>query len=160
HQRAQRTQAVIGPPRHRPLADTAPAVEKAIAEKAGLGGVGQNTLLLNRKAGRWVFLGGPLVALPRPADEPRGTEHRGRCSACLDICPPSAFVAPRVLDARRCISYLAIELKGAIPKELRAPIGNRVFGCDDCQIVCPWNRFARPTEQADFQPRHGLDSGE
>ena len=116
--------------------------------------------MLNRKAGSYFFLGELFVDLPLPVDAAHGSEHCGRCTACMDICPTAAFVGPYVLDARRCISYLTIELKGSIPEELRAPIGNRVFGCDDCQIVCPWNRFARPTEQGDFQPRHGLDNTE
>src|SRR5690606_802003 len=108
----------------------------------------------------WFFLGELFVDLPLPVDEPHTTDHCGRCSACLEICPTQAFVGERVLDARRCISYLTIELKGPIPVELRRPMGNLVFGCDDCQIVCPWNRFARPSTQTDFLPRHGLDSSE
>jgi epoxyqueuosine reductase len=158
-QLAERIQAVIGPFGHRAFVDSAPVLEKAIAEKAGLGWIGKNTLVLNRKAGSWFFLGELFVDIALPVDAPHASEHCGRCTACMDICPTAAFAGPYVLDARRCISYLTIELKGSIPEELRAPIGNRVFGCDDCQIVCPWNRFARPTEQADFQPRHGLDSG-
>ncbi len=159
-QLAERIQAVIGPFGHRAFVDSAPVLEKAIAEQAGLGWIGKNTLVLNRKAGSWFFLGELFVDLPLPVDAPHASEHCGRCSACLDICPTGAFVGPYVLDSRRCISYLTIELKGAIPEDLRGLIGNRVFGCDDCQIVCPWNRFARPTEQADFQPRHGLDNAE
>ena len=158
-QLAERIQAVIGPFGHRAFVDSAPVLEKAIAEKAGLGWIGKNTLVLNRKAGSWFFLGELFVDIPLPIDAPHASEHCGRCTACMDICPTAAFAGPYVLDARRCISYLTIELKGSIPEELRAPIGNRVFGCDDCQIVCPWNRFARHTEQGDFQPRHGLDSG-
>lgn len=158
-QLAERIQAVIGPFGHRAFVDSAPVLEKAIAEKAGLGWIGKNTLVLNRKAGSWFFLGELFVDIALPIDAPHASEHCGRCSACMDICPTAAFASPYVLDARRCISYLTIELKGSIPEELRAPIGNRVFGCDDCQIVCPWNRFARHTEQGDFQPRHGLDSG-
>ncbi|MCQ4271623.1 tRNA epoxyqueuosine(34) reductase QueG [Pseudomonas kuykendallii] len=159
-QLAERIQTVIGPFGHRAFVDSAPVLEKAIAEQAGLGWIGKNTLVLNRKAGSWFFLGELFVDLPLPVDAPHASEHCGRCSACLEICPTGAFVGPYVLDARRCISYLTIELKGAIPEDLRGLIGNRVFGCDDCQIVCPWNRFARPTEQADFQPRHGLDNAE
>ena len=158
-QLAERIQAVIGPFGHRAFVDSAPVLEKAIAEKAGLGWIGKNTLVLNRKAGSWFFLGELFVDIALPVDASHASEHCGRCTACMDICPTAAFAGPYVLDARRCISYLTIELKGSIPEELRAPIGNRVFGCDDCQIVCPWNRFARPTEQGDFQPRHGLDSG-
>ena len=157
-QLAERIQQTIGPFGYRAFVDSAPVLEKAIAEKAGLGWIGKNTLVLNRKAGSWFFLGELFVDLPLPVDPAHGSEHCGRCSACLDICPTSAFAGAYRLDARRCISYLTIELKGPIPEELRAPIGNRVFGCDDCQIACPWNRFARPTEQGDFQPRHGLDN--
>ncbi|MGE8435800.1 MAG: tRNA epoxyqueuosine(34) reductase QueG [Pseudomonas palmensis] len=155
---AERIQKDIGPFGFRAFVDSAPVLEKAIAEQAGLGWIGKNTLLLNRKAGSYFFLSELFVDLPLPVDEAQATEHCGRCSACLDICPTQAFVGPYVLDARRCISYLTIELKSAIPEELRPLIGNRVFGCDDCQIVCPWNRFARPTGEADFKPRHGLDN--
>ncbi|MBV6286408.1 tRNA epoxyqueuosine(34) reductase QueG [Pseudomonas aegrilactucae] len=155
---AERIQKDIGPFGFRAFVDSAPVLEKAIAEQAGLGWIGKNTLLLNRKAGSYFFLSELFVDLPLPVDEAQATEHCGRCSACLEICPTQAFVGPYVLDARRCISYLTIELKSAIPEELRPLIGNRVFGCDDCQIVCPWNRFARPTGEADFKPRHGLDN--
>lgn len=159
-QLAERIQQAIGPFGFRAFVDSAPVLEKAVAQQAGLGWIGKNTLVLNRKAGSWFFLGELFVDIPLPVDPPQLTEHCGSCSACLDICPTQAFVGARVLDARRCISYLTIELKGPIPTELRAKIGNRVFGCDDCQIVCPWNRFARPTEQADFQPRHNLDNAD
>jgi epoxyqueuosine reductase len=159
-QLAERIQLQIGPFGYRAFVDSAPVLEKAIAEQAGLGWIGKNTLVLNRKAGSYFFLGELFVDLPLPVDPPHASEHCGRCTACMDICPTAAFVAPYVLDARRCISYLTIELKGSIPEELRAPIGNRVFGCDDCQMVCPWNRFATPTEQGDFQPRHSLDNAE
>ena len=159
-QLAERIQQAIGPFGYRAFVDSAPVLEKAIAEQAGLGWIGKNTLVLNRKAGSWFFLGELFVDLPLPADAPHASEHCGSCNACLDICPTAAFVGPYVLDARRCISYLTIELKGAIPVELRPLIGNRVFGCDDCQLVCPWNRFARPTDQSDFQPRHQLDNAE
>lgn len=155
---AERIQKEIGPFGFRAFVDSAPVLEKAIAEQAGLGWIGKNTLLLNRKAGSYFFLSELFVDLPLPVDEAQATEHCGRCSACLDICPTKAFVGPYVLDARRCISYLTIELKNAIPEELRAMIGNRVFGCDDCQIVCPWNRFAKETAENDFKPRHGLDN--
>ena len=157
-QLAERIQQQIGTFGYRAFVDSAPVLEKAIAEKAGLGWIGKNPRVLNRKAGSYFFLGELFVDLPLPVDAPHASEHCGRCSACMDICPTAAFAGPYQLDARRCISYLTIELKGSIPVELRAPIGNRVFGCDDCQIVCPWNRFARPTEQGDFQPRHGLDN--
>lgn len=159
-QLAERIQAMIGPFGYRAFVDSAPVLEKALAQQAGLGWIGKNTLLLNRQAGSWFFLGELFVDLPLPVDAPHEREHCGRCQACLDVCPTAAFVGPQLLDARRCISYLTIELKGAIPEELRAPIGNRVFGCDDCQLVCPWNRFARPTQQDDFRPRHGLDNSE
>ncbi|WNF46306.1 tRNA epoxyqueuosine(34) reductase QueG [Pseudomonas sp. SG20056] len=159
-QLAERIQQQIGPFGFRAFVDSAPVLEKAIAEQAGLGWIGKNTLVLNRKAGSYFFLGELFVDLPLPVDEPHATEHCGRCKACMDICPTAAFVGPYVLDARRCISYLTIELKGSIPEELRAPIGNRVFGCDDCQMVCPWNRFAKPSAQSDFQPRHSLDNAE
>ncbi len=159
-QLAERIQQAIGPFGYRAFVDSAPVLEKAIAEQAGLGWIGKNTLVLNRKAGSYFFLGELFVDLPVPVDEPTTTEHCGRCTACLDICPTNAFVGPYVLDARRCISYLTIELKGPIPAELRPLIGNRVFGCDDCQITCPWNRFARPSEQSDFQPRHSLDNAQ
>jgi epoxyqueuosine reductase len=159
-QLAERIQQAIGPFGYRAFVDSAPVLEKAIAQQAGLGWIGKNTLVLNRKAGSWFFLGELFVDLPLPVDAPHTSEHCGKCTACLDICPTGAFVGPYVLDARRCISYLTIELKGAIPVELRPLIGNRVFGCDDCQIICPWNRFARPTSQGDFQPRHQLDNSE
>ncbi len=156
-QLAECIQAEIGPFGYRAFVDSAPVLEKALASQAGLGWIGKNTLLLNKQAGSWFFLGELYVDLPLPVDAAHGSEHCGRCQACLDICPTAAFVAPYQLDARRCISYLTIELKGSIPVELRPLIGNRVFGCDDCQLVCPWNRFARPTQQGDFRPRHGLD---
>jgi len=159
-QLAERMQAAIGPFGYRAFVDSAPVLEKALAQQAGLGWIGKNTLLLNKQAGSWFFLGELFTDLPLPLDAPHQREHCGRCQACLDICPTAAFVGPRQLDARRCISYLTIELKGAIPEELRPLIGNRVFGCDDCQLVCPWNRFARPSQQGDFQPRHGLDNAE
>ncbi|MHB0806195.1 tRNA epoxyqueuosine(34) reductase QueG [Stutzerimonas nitrititolerans] len=159
-QLAERIQQVVGPFGFRAFVDSAPVLEKAAAQQAGLGWIGKNTLLLNRKAGSWFFLGELFVDIALPVDEPITRDHCGSCHACLDICPTGAFVGERILDARRCISYLTIELKGPIPVELRGKIGNRVFGCDDCQIVCPWNRFAKPTEQTDFHPRHSLDNAE
>lgn len=140
----------------RAFVDSAPVLEKALAENAGLGWIGKHTVLLNRHAGSWFFLGELFTNLPLPTDSPV-SRHCGSCSACLDICPTQAIVAPYELDARRCISYLTIELKGVIPEDLRRPMGNRVFGCDDCQLVCPWNRYARVTREPDFHPRHGLD---
>jgi epoxyqueuosine reductase len=159
-QLAERIQQQIGPLGYRAFVDSAPVLEKAIGQQAGLGWIGKNTLLLNRKAGSWFFLGELFVDVPLPADASHSSEHCGSCTACLDICPTAAFIGPYELDARRCISYLTIELKGSIPLELRPLIGNRVFGCDDCQLVCPWNRFAKPTSQTDFLPRHGLGNSD
>ncbi|HTJ97111.1 MAG TPA: tRNA epoxyqueuosine(34) reductase QueG, partial [Rhodocyclaceae bacterium] len=141
---------------YRAFTDSAPVMEVELAAMSGLGWRGKHTLLLNRDAGSWFFLGELFTNLPLPIDQPT-TAHCGSCQACLDICPTQAFVGPYELDARRCISYLTIELKGSIPIELRPLIGNRVYGCDDCQLVCPWNRFAPLTEQDDFKVRNGLD---
>ncbi len=140
----------------RPFVDSAPVLEKAFAEKAGLGWIGKHTVLLNDTAGSWFFLGEVITNLPLPVDEPHINNRCGDCEACLKVCPTDAFVAPYQLDATRCISYLTIELKGAIPEEFREPMGNRVFGCDDCQLICPWNKFAKPTTEKDFSPRHEL----
>jgi len=140
----------------RPFVDSAPVMEKPLAEKAGLGWQGKHTLIINRKAGSWFFLGEIYTDLPLPIDTP-ASNHCGSCSACIDICPTAAIIGPYKLDAGRCISYLTIENKGPIPTELRPMIGNRVFGCDDCQLVCPWNRFAKHSNEDDFSPRHGLD---
>ena len=142
----------------RVFTDSAPILEKAIAEKAGLGWIGKNTLLLNRDAGSWFFLGEIFTDLPLPVDEAYSQNHCGSCTACMDICPTDAFVGPYQLDARKCISYLTIEHKGVIDEALRAKMGNRIFGCDDCQLYCPWNKFAKFTQESDFTPRHNLDS--
>ncbi|MCF7980649.1 MAG: tRNA epoxyqueuosine(34) reductase QueG [Pseudomonadales bacterium] len=144
----------------RAFVDSAPVMERALAEKSGLGWIGKNTMLLNREAGSYFFLGEIFTNLPLPLDQTESKNHCGNCTACLEICPTQAFVAPYVLDARKCISYLTIELKGPIPEPLRPMIGNRIFGCDDCQTICPWNRFAQLSSEDDFQPRHGLDSAQ
>jgi epoxyqueuosine reductase len=133
-------------------------LEKPLAEKSGLGWIGKNTLVLNKTAGSWFFLGMVYTDLPLPVDNPSHQGDCGNCTACINICPTQAIVAPYLLDARRCISYLTIELKGSIPVELRPLIGNRIYGCDDCQLICPWNRFAKPTDEVRFHPRHGLTS--
>lgn len=144
----------------RPFVDSAPVMEKPLAEQAGLGWIGKNTLLLNRDAGSWFFLGEIYTSLPLPEDSLQQPDRCGNCRACLKICPTDAFPEPYVLDARKCISYLTIENKGSIPEELRSKMGNRVFGCDDCQIICPWNRYANKSDEADFSPRHNLDNTE
>lgn len=146
--------------RFRAFVDSAPVLERGLAEKAGLGWIGKNSMLINNNAGSWFFLGEIYTDIPLPADPPQETGHCGTCSACLDVCPTGAIVAPYQVDARRCISYLTIELKGSIPEELRPLMGNRIFGCDDCQLVCPWNKFARLTAEDDFRPRHGLANAE
>jgi epoxyqueuosine reductase len=156
---ARRIEEQIGPHGHRVFVDSAPVLEKPLAEKAGLGWIGKHTNLINSDAGSWFFLGELFVDFRLPADELQ-TSHCGTCRACIDVCPTDAIVAPYKLDARRCISYLTIELKGAIPVEFRKLIGNRVYGCDDCQLFCPWNKFARPTQEPDFSPRHDLDAAE
>lgn len=158
---ARRMQTAISPHGYRVLADSAPSLEKALARNAGLGWIGKNTLLLNRQGGSWFFLGEIYTDLPLIADpQPAVAEGCGRCRACLNVCPTQAFVGPYQLDARRCISYLTIEHQGAIPLELRPLIGNRIFGCDDCQLICPWNRHASHTQEPDFSARHGLDAPE
>ncbi|MBK5969545.1 MULTISPECIES: tRNA epoxyqueuosine(34) reductase QueG [Thiorhodovibrio] len=155
-QLALRIEAEIGTFQWRPLVDSAPVMEKPLAQAAGLGWIGKHTNLIHPRAGSWFFLGELYVNLALPVDEPLPS-HCGRCSACMDVCPTGAIVNPYQLDARLCISYLTIELAGAIPQPLRPLIGNRIYGCDDCQLVCPWNRFARLTTEADFRPREGLD---
>lgn len=156
---AERIQQAIGDFGYRAFVDSAPVLERAFAEKAGLGWIGKNTMLINKRAGSWFFLGELFTDLPLELDE--GADfHCGTCTACLEVCPTQAFVGPQVLDARRCISYLTIELRTSIPLELRPLIGNRVFGCDDCQLCCPWNKFSSPTQESDFTPRHALDRAE
>ena len=153
---AARLAAAAGAVGYRAFTDSAPVLEKALARDAGLGWIGKHTNLLHRQHGSWFFLGEVYTDLPLPVDGPVSS-HCGSCTACLDVCPTRAIVAPFQLDARRCISYLTIELHGPIPEEFRAAIGNRIFGCDDCQLVCPWNRYAQRTAEPDFEPRHGLD---
>jgi len=152
---ADRIAEHIGPFGYRVFVDSAPVLEKALAEKAGLGWIGKHSNLLNRRAGSWFFLGEIYTDLPLPPDRP-AENHCGDCIRCLQACPTGAIVAPYRVDARRCISYLTIELKGSIPEKLRPLLGNRIYGCDDCQLVCPWNRFAQPSGEPDFAPRHGL----
>jgi epoxyqueuosine reductase len=146
----------IGPFGYRVFVDSGPVMEVELANKSGLGWRGKHTLLLNREAGSMFFLGEILVDVPFPVDEPI-TSHCGECSACINICPTQAITAPYKLDARRCISYLTIEHQGPIPEELRPLMGNRVYGCDDCQLACPWNKFAQLSSVPDFLPRHGLE---
>ncbi|MEN9724608.1 MAG: putative Fe-S electron transport protein [Pseudomonadota bacterium] len=141
---------------YRVFTDSAPVLEVELAEKAGLGWRGKHTLLLSREAGSWFFLGEIYINLPLPVDA-KAANHCGTCTACIDVCPTQAIIAPYQLDARRCISYLTIELKSSIPLEFRPLIGNRVYGCDDCQLSCPWNKFGQLTKQDDFHVRHGLD---
>ena len=150
-------EALIGPYGHRVFVDSAPVLEKPLAQKAGLGWQGKHTLLINRKQGSWFLLGEIFVDLALPIDPPYDKDHCSRCSSCMTVCPTSAFPEPYVLDANRCIAYLTIEHKGSIPLELRPLMGNRVFGCDDCQLACPWNRAPAATKEDDFKPRHGLD---
>ena len=156
---AQRMAAVVGGFNYRVFTDSAPVLEVALAAKSGLGWRGKNTLLLRRDAGSYFFLGEIYTDLPLPLTA-AASAHCGSCRACIDTCPTGAIVAPYELDARRCISYLTIELKESIPVDLRPLIGNRVYGCDDCQLVCPWNKYAQPTREAGFDIRHGLDDVE
>jgi len=153
---AHRIQDEIGPFGHRVFVDSAPVLERALARNAGLGWIGKHTCLIDRDGGSWFFLGEIYIDLPLPIDVP-ASAHCGTCTRCIDVCPTQAIVAPYRLDARRCISYLTIEHEGSIPEELRAPIGNRIFGCDDCQLVCPWNKFAKRSDEPDFRARNDLD---
>ncbi len=149
--------AQVGPFNYRAFVDSAPVLEKPLAEKAGLGWIGKHTNLIHPEAGSWFFLGELYTDLPLPIDSP-ATAHCGSCSACITICPTQAIVAPFQLDARLCISYQTIENRGSIPEPLRRPMGNRIYGCDDCQLVCPWNKFAQLTTELDFAPRHHLEA--
>ncbi len=153
---SQRIRERVGEFESRPFADSAPIFEKSLAENAGMGWTGKHTLLIHKKSGSFFVLGELFTSLDLPFDQPT-SKHCGSCSACLDICPTQAIVEPYMLDAGKCIAYLTIEYKGIIPEALRRPIGNRIFGCDDCQLICPWNSFAKLTPIEDFQPRHGLD---
>ena len=141
---------------YRVFTDSAPVAEVELAQKSGLGWRGKHTLTISREAGSWFFLGEIYTDLPLPVDT-HAENHCGTCTACLAACPTGAIVAPYEVDARRCISYLTIELKGSIPVELRPLMGNRIYGCDDCQLCCPWNRFAQLSAEPDFRTRHGLD---
>jgi epoxyqueuosine reductase len=154
---AQQITQAVGSHRYRVFSDSAPVLEKALAEQSGLGWIGKHTNLLHQTGGSWFFLGEIYTDAPLPVDEP-ARNHCGRCEACIEACPTGAIVAPYELDARLCISYLTIELHGAIPVALRPLIGNRIFGCDDCQLACPWNRFAQASVEPDFAPRHRLDA--
>ncbi|KAB8181096.1 tRNA epoxyqueuosine(34) reductase QueG [Lysobacter maris] len=153
---AERLAVEVGAFGHRVFVDSAPVLERALARNAGLGWIGKHTCLIDKDGGSWFFLGEIYVDLPLPIDPP-ASAHCGTCTRCIDICPTRAIVAPNRLDARRCIAYLTIEHEGAIPEPLREPIGNRIFGCDDCQLVCPWNKFARRTDEPDFRARNDLD---
>lgn len=152
---AQTINQEIGEFNYRVFTDSAPVMEKALAEKAGLGWIGKHSNLLDSKTGSWFFIGELYVDLPLPTDE-KSSNHCGSCRRCIDVCPTDAIVGPYQVDARLCISYLTIELKGAIPVELRSKMGNRIYGCDDCQFVCPWNKFAQTTREPDFTPRSQL----
>jgi epoxyqueuosine reductase len=154
---AHRISEEIGPFTYRAFCDSAPVYETGLAERSGLGWKGKHSLLLDRSGGSWFFLGALFVDIELPVDRPVSA-HCGRCTACIDVCPTGAIVADGVVDARRCISYLTIEADEDIPEPLRPLMGNRIYGCDDCQLVCPWNRFARRTGEADFHARHGLDA--
>ena len=154
---ADRIAAEIGPFGFRVFVDSAPVLERALARNAGLGWIGKHTCLIDKDGGSWFFLGEIYVDLPLPVDPP-ATAHCGTCTRCIDICPTQAIIAPYRLDARRCIAYLTIEHEGAIDEDLRPLIGNRIFGCDDCQLVCPWNKFAKTTDEPDFRARNHLDT--
>ena len=154
---ADKITSEVGEFGYRVFVDSAPVLEKALAEKAGIGWIGKHSNVLNKNSGGWFFLGEIYTDLPLPTDEP-AENHCGTCTRCIDICPTNAIVAPYQVDARRCISYLTIELRDSIPVEFRSAMGNRIYGCDDCQAVCPWNKFAEPTNEEDFLPRDPLDA--
>lgn len=156
---AARIAEAAGPFGYRAFVDSAPVLEKALGRNAGLGWIGKHTLLLNRDAGSYFFLGELFTDLPLPRDELQ-SDHCGSCRACMTICPTNAIVGPYQLDARRCIAYLTIESHQPIPIALRPLMGNRIFGCDDCQAICPWNKYARPTPETDFLPRNDLDTAD
>ena len=152
----QKIEQEIGAYGFRPFVDSAPVLERQLAEKAGLGWRGKHSLLINQEAGSWFFLGELFVDLPLPIDDENTFEGCGKCVACITLCPTGAIVEPYVVDARKCISYLTIEHQGAIPQQYRALLGNRIYGCDDCQLVCPWNRYGKITDEQDFHPRTQL----
>ncbi len=154
---AERLQHEVGAFGHRVFVDSAPVLERALGRNAGLGWIGKHTCLIDKDGGSWFFLGEIYVDLPLPVDAPANA-HCGTCTRCIEVCPTRAIVAPYRLDARRCISYLTIEHDGAIPEDLRPAIGNRIFGCDDCQLVCPWNKFAKRSDEPDFRARNDLDT--
>ena len=154
---AEQLQKEVGTFGHRVFVDSAPVLERALARNAGLGWIGKHTCLIDKDGGSWFFLGEIYVDVPLPIDAP-ATAHCGTCMRCIEVCPTQAITAPYRLDARRCISYLTIEHEGAIPEDLRPAIGNRIFGCDDCQLVCPWNKFAKRTDEPDFRARNDLDT--
>ncbi len=155
---AENIRQSVGDFRFRAFVDSAPVLEKALAEKAGLGWMGKHSNLLHRDQGSWFFIGEIYTDLPLPANQEIPVNHCGRCTACIDVCPTGAIVSPYRVDARRCISYLTIELEGSIPEPFRELIGNRIYGCDDCQLFCPWSRFSKITREKDFLPRHNLDN--
>jgi len=159
-QLGQKIEHEAGEHGYRAFVDSAPVLERTLAQQAGLGWTGKHSLIINRRAGSFFFLGELFTNLPLPVDQPVDKNHCGRCTACMDQCPTQAIVAPYQVDARRCIAYLTIENRGAIPEPLRPLMGNRIFGCDDCQLACPWNRFAQPTGERDFQSRHNLDASD
>ena len=155
---ARRIQEQYGEFGHRWFVDSAPVLEKALARNSGLGWIGKHSNLINPKAGSWFFLGEIYTNLPLEIDEPFTEHHCGSCKACIDICPTNAIIGDMEIDARRCISYLTIELRDSIPEKFRKLIGNRVYGCDDCQLICPWNKFAKNSDEDDFRVRNGLDA--